>query len=154
MKSKTKITLECDLKIKNYQWEMKLLQPLCLLVVENPPTLAVHSDNDIILITARPVTWRRFFHDHRHHRDVLLHLSAMPVHNQTRHVHGGIKYFDSPDDLGATLVSHLCSCRAWLMSIFDTTSPYTSTKSERTRDFASTSLSTSPNERYISEVMM
>lgn len=78
---------------------MKLLQPLCLLVVENPPTLAVHSDNDIILLTAGPVTWRWFFHDHRHHRDVLLHLSAMPVHNQTWHFHSGIKHFDSPDDL-------------------------------------------------------
>ena len=52
------------------------------------------------------------------------------------------------------MVSYLCSCRAWLMSIFDTTSPYTNKKSERTRDFASTSLSTSPRERYISEVMM
>lgn len=52
------------------------------------------------------------------------------------------------------MVSHLCSCRAWLMLTFDTTSPYTSTKSERTRDLASTSLSTSPNDRNISEVMM
>lgn len=52
------------------------------------------------------------------------------------------------------LRSYLCSCSASLRSIFDTTSPYTSTKSERTRDFASTSLRTSPRDRYMSEVMM
>lgn len=48
--------------------------------------------------------------------------------------------------------TYLCSSRALDILKLDTTSPVTRMKSERTRDLASTSRSTSPRERYRSEV--
>ena len=58
--------------------ELKLLQSLCLLVVQDSLALGVHGDDDVVLLAAGLMTRRRLLEDHGHHRDILLHLSAVP----------------------------------------------------------------------------